>query len=323
MRPLQLLMSCLICKVVTLTCKDSNYPIKYQIFNNGTTEIRTSVISTSQPVLSVTVRNQKIDKLCNGLFNLTYKTTELYINNCSVTEIEDQFLQDQDCVEIIIINNNKIRVICRYNFEKLQVQHIDLSSNLIETIDDEAFIELLNLAELHLSDNKMDYFNPKAFVNLPKLGYLDLRNNMIKKLCERSFDFLSNNTAQLHFSNNQIEDISEDVFDGLTPKRMSLHLDNNSLHVLPISIFNGHDFFDVDLTQNKIEEISGLTEDNLTIVILLVDDNLDKNINETLTNWAQKHNITLSLIPDCSLSAKYSRYLLCFSICLTLFAFLN
>jgi Leucine-rich repeat (LRR) protein len=60
---------------------------------------------------------------------------------------------------------------------------------------------------------------------------------MIKKLCERSFDFLSNNTAQLHFSNNQIEDISEDVFDGLTPKRMSLHLDNNSLHVLPILIF--------------------------------------------------------------------------------------
>jgi Leucine-rich repeat (LRR) protein len=138
---------------------------------------------------------------------------------------------------------------------------------LIETIDDEAFIELLNLAELHLSDNNMEYFNPKAFVNLPKLGYLDLRNNMIKKLCERSFDFLSNNTAQLHFSNNQIEDISEDVFDGLTPKRMSLHLDNNSLHVLPISIFNGHDFFDVDLTQNKIEEISGLTEDNLTITI--------------------------------------------------------
>jgi Leucine-rich repeat (LRR) protein len=323
MRPLQLLMSCLICKVVTLTCKDSNYPIKYQIYKSGTTEIRSSVISTSQPVSSITVENQKIDKLCNGLFNLTYKISELFIDNCSVTEIEDQFLQDQPCVKIILINSNKIRVICRHNFEKLQVQHIDLSRNLIEMIDNEAFIDLLNLAELRLSDNNMEYFNPKAFVNLPKLGYLDLRNNMIKKLCERSFDFLSKDTSQLYFSNNQIEDISEDVFDGLTAKRMSLHLGNNSLHLLPISIFNGHDFFDVDLTQNKIEEISGLTEDNLTIITLLVDDNLDKNINGTLTNWAQRHKITFTLIPNCSSWAKYSRHLLYFSICLTLFAYLN
>jgi Leucine-rich repeat (LRR) protein len=323
MRPLQVLMSCLICRVVTLTCKDSNYPIKYRMYKHGTTEIRSSVISTSQPDSTITVSNQKIDKLCNGLFNLTYKISELYIDNCSVTEIEDQFLQDEACVEIITINNNKIRVICRHNFEKLQVEHIDLSRNLIEMIDDEAFIDLLNLAELHLSDNKMDYFNPKAFVNLPKLVRLDLRNNMIKKLCERSFDFLSKDTSQLYFSNNQIEDISEDVFDGLTPKRMSLHLYNNSLHVLPISIFNGHDFFGVDLAHNKIEEISGLTEDNFTITILLVDDNLDKNINETLTNWAQMHNITLTLIPNCSSLTKYSRYLLYFSICLTLFAYLN
>jgi Leucine-rich repeat (LRR) protein len=322
MRPLQVLMSCLICKVVTLTCKDSNY-IKYKIYTGRDTDIRSSVISTSQPVYSITVLNQKIDKLCNGLFNLTYETTALYINNCSVTEIEDQFLQDQACVKIITMNDNKIRVISRHNFEKLQVGHIDLSKNLIEMIDDEAVIDLLNLAFLRLSDNKMEYFNPKAFVNLPKLSYLDLRNNMIKKLCERSFDFLSTDTSQLDLSNNQIEDISEDVFDGLTAKRMSLYLYNNSLHVLPISIFNGHDFFGVDLAHNKIEEISGLTEDNFTITILLVDDNLDNNINETLTNWAQRYNITLRLIPNCSSLEKYSRYLLYFSISLTLFVYLN
>jgi Leucine-rich repeat (LRR) protein len=324
MHPIRLLtLWCSICKIVTLKCSDPyNFDlIKYRVIGfGGKTEIYSPIVYTSKPVFSLQVLNKKIEKLCTTLFNFTYTIVNLRIENCGVEEIEEQFLHDQDFVETLRIGMNPIRAIVRHNFEKLQIQVIDLSKNLIEVVENEAFTDLSKLTSIRLNSNKIKYFNPNAFVNLPELLSLDLSDNKIKKLNERSFYFISQRQAEISFGHNLIQDVNEHVFDGLTAERVFLDMNHNQLDNLSFSIFKGHDFANADFGNNKIKTVSGLTEDDFVISSFNIDGgNLDYNTTQILVNWTKAHGIFLKFLYNHSCPLQNSQYLLQFVFVLFLY----
>ncbi|XP_028309587.1 mimecan-like [Gouania willdenowi] len=125
---------------------------------------------------------------------------------------------------------NKITKIGNQDFGELAtLTRIDLTSNLISEIEDEAFLKLTNLEELNLEDNrltklpalpnKLVSFNVNfnkiltqnlketAFKELPNLAYLYLGNNDLTAVPQ-----LPESLHVVHLQNNQISTITDDTF---------------------------------------------------------------------------------------------------------------
>jgi Leucine-rich repeat (LRR) protein len=137
----------------------------------------------------------------------------------------------------------------------IELENIDtlhLGSNVISTVDENAFAGLSNLRNLILSSNKISKLSSLTFGNqvnlvtldlsynsisslnqtglfayLRKLTYLGLRYNNMKYVSPTAFSGL-NNLQNLALSFNQISCLDKSTFDGLGSLN-GLRLQNNSL----------------------------------------------------------------------------------------------
>ena len=251
-----------------------------------------SIILTSEPTQAILVKD-KVNKLFDGLFNLSYPLQCLWFVNTYTVEIEPDFLKGQD-VYTLIVQENNITVIQTYTFRNLKLTFIDLSRNGIQVVENLAFANLSNLEVIYLAENELTTLNSKAFENLPKLRELLLMRNYITLLGPSSFDFVKTRGFMLSISNNRIANIDEDTFRGSNATNVSLFLENNLLQQISINIFHNHSFLEVSLTGNKIRTLTGnLEERNFEIGVLRIENSFDKKSFQSLLNWTIINNITL------------------------------
>lgn len=142
-----------------------------------------------------------------------------------------------------------------------EIQHLDLSSNKIQTLDENVFnnLNIINLQKLILRDNDIRRVDVRAFNNLKIVIEIDLTSNKIDKLHPGTFDetqrlrvlLLNNNfikhlenhlfrnmefLQKVELSNNQIHVIEDSAFQNLTGLT-TLTLDGNNLTTLKHSTF--------------------------------------------------------------------------------------
>ncbi|KAJ3652870.1 hypothetical protein Zmor_018800 [Zophobas morio] len=251
-----------------------------------------SIIWTSEPVQMINVKD-KVSKLFDGLFNLSYPLQCLQFINTYTVEIEPDFLHGQE-VYVLYIQENNIKVIQTYTFRNLKLSHIDLSRNGIQFVENLAFANLSNLQQLTLEENKLTTLNPKAYENLPTLEDLLLMKNYITQLGPSSLDFVKKKGFMLSISNNRIANIDEDAFGGSNATNVYLFLENNLLQQISVNIFQNRSFVEVRLTGNKIRTLTGnLEEQNFKIHVLKIENTFDKKSLESLLNWTMQNDITL------------------------------
>ncbi|XP_063924494.1 leucine-rich repeats and immunoglobulin-like domains protein 3 [Zophobas morio] len=171
-----------------------------------------SIILTQEPALAIVVKD-KITKLFDGLFNLSYPLEYLKFINTSTVEIEPDFLNGQEVYSLSIQENN-IKVIQTYTFRNLKLTLIDLSRNGIQIVENLAFANLSNLEKICLEGNKLTNLNSKAYENLPKFLDLILMENYITQLGPSSLGFVKTRDFMLFLSDNRIANIHEDAFRG-------------------------------------------------------------------------------------------------------------
>jgi Leucine-rich repeat (LRR) protein len=115
-----------------------------------------------------------------------------------------------------------------------KLQFIGLWKNLIDTIDTDAFAELIELKYLGLSSNKLRSLSPRIFDNNGKLERINLYNNQLKSVTALV------NLQQLLLCTNKLESLPGDIFASLSKlQKISLHR-NNRLSTLDESIFRGN-----------------------------------------------------------------------------------
>ncbi|KAJ3652880.1 hypothetical protein Zmor_018808 [Zophobas morio] len=250
------------------------------------------VIFSSQPLNAVSVTD-KVATLFKGLFSFSYPVDILRIQNCSVVEIDPDFLYGQEITNLHIIRNN-IKVIRTHSFRNLVLKSIDLSKNGILAIEDMAFVNLSNLEEIRLSTNKLTVFNSRAFASLPKLHLMSLMTNKISHLGPSSLDFVQKNNFALHLLYNRITYIDDNVFKGLSVEDVAITLDKNLLEEISVNIFHNHTFDLVSLRKNKIRTLTGnLSAQNFRIKLMDIDDTIDKKAFKQIQAWTAWNNITL------------------------------
>ncbi|KAJ3652477.1 hypothetical protein Zmor_018438 [Zophobas morio] len=234
-------------------------------------------------------------KLCNEMFNITERVDSIVFYSYNVEEIETELLINVDLTGSLEVRDGKIKIIKRHTFKNLKTVSLSITNCSIEIIENEAFVDLNELTQLHLWDNFLTRFNPASFKNLPQLEFLQCDHNKITALEKHSFEFLTRNSTECHFSFNRIRKVDRKVFNGLTVEYLSIYLEDNLINDLPVGIFEGHTFAVVDLRSNTLKKVSEkFFQSNFKIQeFVLSFSYLYQDTLMKFVSWSVKNNITL------------------------------
>eukprot|EP00062_Callorhinchus_milii_P026819 gi/632989390/ref/XP_007883623.1/ PREDICTED: LOW QUALITY PROTEIN: slit homolog 3 protein-like [Callorhinchus milii] len=112
-------------------------------------------------------------------------------------------------LERLDLSHNKLSVIPRLS-SLARLEGLQLASNAISALSDQAFGGLGNLKDLNLQDNQIEDISGHAFDPLVQLKFLSLSSNRIQVLPPGSMDSLTG-LETLDLSHNRISLISEDL----------------------------------------------------------------------------------------------------------------
>ena len=187
-------------------------------------------------------------------------------------------------ISTLDLSRNMLRTLDKHSFRDApQLHTLDLSYNAIEFLPDHIFSSLRTLRTLRLQYNKIPYVKPNVLIKLHKLYALDFSGNSFSKIPTKSLSHLRS-LKRLSFRNNRITEIEEYGFIGLSLEY--LDLGGNKAPVLPLHIHKWA-FCGLDprliISEPTVKEWSGLTT-------LLLDHNGLGSIEPCLTSsiWTLK-----------------------------------
>ncbi|XP_039295282.1 lutropin-choriogonadotropic hormone receptor [Nilaparvata lugens] len=196
---------------------------------------------------------------------------------------------------------------------------LDLTSNNITELGDNAFVELPQLEELILGDNKISKIHPRAFSANPRLKRLSLQNCGLAEVPWETFQPLRQLTS-LQLDGNEISQVEAVSFAALGNSLHSLRLEGNRLTAPPtaalatlphlealnlgsnlissIPVNSFPDLGNLIILLMKRNQISTIDEDafsNLTALrVLELDDNLLTHIPIALTKLTSLQELSVS-----------------------------
>lgn len=258
-------------------------------------------------------------ELVSGTFFGLYSVLKLDLAYQYLTSIEENAFIGLDRLEILLLNNNKIRNISKKSFTSLQnIKHLDLSNNYIITVNFENK-DLIKLRSLSLKNNCIMYIKHDDFNNLSSLKFLDLSYNNITRIDVDAFKALDL-IVDFEISHNPLIPTLESItFDGITlvPKidlsysRVSLVKNNtfqNMRHLISINMshsllneleFNSFTYICsiviIDLSFNRLTSFIVNTTDLQNLNTLYLNNNLLSEISSvTLKNIPNLLKVSLS-----------------------------
>ena len=152
-------------------------------------------------------------------------------------------------ISALILSKNKLQNINVGEIDHyLQVRVIDLSENIIETIQNDALRALKYLEELNISSNRIKKF-PRSLPS--SLRVINVTNNMIETINSSDLSEF-HNLKYFYISQNQLKHLPNNVFESLK-KLEVLYINDNKLTVLSACVFNGLRNLEIlDLSNNPL-----------------------------------------------------------------------
>ena len=214
-------------------------------------------------------------------FNLSFNKLEL--NGIS-------YYKEQILLETLDLSFNEIKyLVSNLTFLNLDsLKRLNLSNNLLQSLNSFTFGHLIKLESLNLAYNDLKLLNPNCFFNLNNLLKLGLGFNQIQ-----TFDFLKYNKENLEnleileIEQNKILLIQENDFD-FNRQLVFLNLNSNPLKNISTKAFNS-------LIKLKTLKISKTNINRLTVRKSFKELDLGFLLNVSVSNKEALKNIELSL----------------------------
>ena len=191
-----------------------------------------------------------------------------------------------DSLKDLILMSNKIKEIDASLIPLKNLTYLDLTDNLIFSVNQHKSNVIPNVEILCLAFNKIDTLHQDAFIGLPNLQYLNLYNNKLSHVMDGSFNGLDN-LQKLILAHTGIEQISSKTF-GILPSLLYLsfeeclymtYLEESALRKLPKLQF-------LSLQENKELVTDNMIFKNLSNLHTLQLDNVTKTKSDVVLNVA-------------------------------------
>ena len=174
--------------------------------------------------------------------------THIILNNNQLESLENnsRLFRGLDRLRIINLEYNRLSCLHPNIFANLvRVEEIDLSNNDLKAVDKDLFrichdeycvIQPFNqLQHLDLSSNQIETLHPQLFSKLAKLEYLSLANNLLKSLEPPVFHELVS-LSFLYLQYNQLSTFNTTLFSNLFELEW-ISLNNNQITETPKELF--------------------------------------------------------------------------------------
>ncbi|RZF33839.1 hypothetical protein LSTR_LSTR008962 [Laodelphax striatellus] len=164
------------------------------------------------------------------------------------------------------------------------LQEVDLSHNLLKTLEEFDFGRLPRLRVLKLDHNELDTISETAFHNSTQLQVIDLAGNKLERLGERTFQGLGR-LQLLNLRDNFLTELPESIFERSRLKMLeNVDLSGNLFEIAPLKTLQRQYFFlsSVDLSRNKLTEIA--PDDSIMVNIKKLDLSFNPLTPESITN---------------------------------------
>jgi hypothetical protein len=135
------------------------------------------------------------------------------------------------------VRENQIKKIQRFSYIANYIKTLDLSKNIIDEIEIDAFFYLKSLRNLSLSNNKLTNLTRNNFATLFGLFYLNLSFNLISSIENGTFINL-NKLISLDLNYNNLKSIEANMFQGLIDLS-DLFIQGNASLTMTSQSFNG------------------------------------------------------------------------------------
>ncbi|XP_022916006.2 chondroadherin-like [Onthophagus taurus] len=208
----------------------------------------------------------------------------LICKNCDLGNVpSNAFDITNNQIATLILQRSNILGLSNAAFMGLiQLKVLDLSYNSIPSIAPGVFKGIKNVISLDLSHNNLGMLLKNGFSELGNLTTMHLNDNLIKSIDSGSFEKLGH-LKHLDLTNNYVKEIT-DSFVGV-PNLEHLMLRNNSLTALQPDQINMTSLISLDLSQNKIQNLTAYVFSSLKNLEQL---NLSRNGLENIENGAFK-----------------------------------
>ncbi|CAN7991153.1 unnamed protein product [Ixodes hexagonus] len=207
------------------------------------------------PIDLLHVNNSTVESLPDGLFS-KLDIQSLHLARCQLKQVSDKALQglEKSLASLSLPDNQLTEVPVQALRRLSSLRQLDLSSNAIKTVPDNAFGNL-PLNTLKLADNELTISDeafaglesslknlnlkgtgqervPRAVSKLTSLAFLDLAQNKIATVAPEDLGSMHTLTA-LNLERNRIIKIEREAFSGINDTLSSLSLLNNLLVEFP------------------------------------------------------------------------------------------
>lgn len=235
-------------------------PASLETLDLANNSIRSLNASTLGSVKELILDGNQISRLCGKCRDTSALVLEgasgllrLSLANNSLTGIEPDSFDDCEYLVDLDLSHNKIDSIRKNTFERTStlrnlslmsnllsempdfygseaLEYLSIADNLLETVNNESFADLVKLRIIDLSNNKIGSVQAGAFAKLNLLEILDLSNNRLTSFPNTWLLNLTN-LKQLYLNGNRLKRLIDVRLNGMRSygKLHRVYLQNNSI----------------------------------------------------------------------------------------------
>ena len=208
-------------------------------------------------VVALELKNQGITTLDAGDFTGLRNLTELQLSGNSLGTVPETAFRDLVNLKELDLRNTDLTIVPAAIRGLGSLQRVNLSANRISHVRTESFRGLSELRWLWLHDNRMTTLPDGAFSDLRNLNYLHLDANQITGVRKGMWQGLES-LFRLALSSNPLGELREDAFASL-PRLFQLLLRETQLEAVLPETFAGFPYLGwLDLSDNRIDDLSGV-----------------------------------------------------------------
>ncbi|XP_063386005.1 protein artichoke-like [Cydia fagiglandana] len=220
--------------IQTLSFTNSKILLKLNLKNNPITDIPQRTLNGLSSCYDLDLSGSKIKTLQNDSFYGMRSLNKLNLSHSDIQLLDFNVFNGTGAIEFLDLSFNRIESFS-INSTNVKLQRIQLTSNVITSINKMSFQKQRSVTSIDISYNKISYIQPGSFIDCEFLFSLNLNNNYLSFLQFGVFEGMES-VSRINLSNNRFHRFDGKLFYGLSNLQV-VYLDNNFIDKINLTEF--------------------------------------------------------------------------------------